>query len=158
MGISFDNIVDILHNKNLIKDDNYNTIKMIKGDSDKQRELTLNAINKNWKQWYDENKGEYPDVNAFFKGTKMTPTSGCGFIDSQNKRCIGIKNRIKELYTKETQNPQEGGKKRGKKTKKSVKKGKKKTMKKKGKKKTKKSVKKGKKKTMKKKGKKKSRK
>ena len=157
MGISFDNIVDILHNKNLIKDDNYNTIKMIKGDSDKQLDLTLNAINENWEDWYDENKGEYPDVNAFFKGTKMTPTSGCGFIDSQNKRCIDIKKHIKELYDNANES-QEGGKKRGKKTKKSIKKGKKKTMKKKGKKKTKKSVKKGKKKTMKKKGKKKSRK
>lgn len=153
MGISFDNIVDILHNKNLIEDDQYNSIKLA-DDLNKQLELTLNAINKNWEGWYRKNKGEYPDVNAFFKGTKMTPTSGCGFIDSSNKRCIGIKNRIKELYTKETQNPQEGGKKRGKKTKKANKKGKKKTMKKKGKKKTKKANKKGKKKTMKKKGKK----
>ena len=156
MRISFDNIFNILHNKKLIGDNTYNRIKMIKGDSE-QLESTLDAINRNWEDWYSENKGEYPDVDAFFKGTKMTPTSGCGFIDSQNKRCIDIKKHIKELYDNANES-QEGGKKRGKKTKKSIKKGKKKTMKKKGKKKTKKSVKKGKKKTMKKKGKKKSRK
>ena len=152
MGISFDNIVDILHNKKLIGDNTYNRIKIIKGDSE-QLESTLDAINSNWEDWYSDNKGAYPDVDAFFKGTKMTPISGCGFIDSRNQRCIGIKNRIKELYNNANQ-PQEGGKKRGKKTKKATKKGKKKTLKKKGKKKTKKANKKGKKKTLKKKGKK----
>ena len=152
MRISFDNIFNILHERQLIDDTQYNGIKMIKGDSE-QLESTLDAINRNWEDWYSENKGEYPDVDAFFKGTKMTPTSGCGFIDSRNQRCIGIKNRIKELYNNANQ-PQEGGKKRGKKTKKATKKGKKKTLKKKGKKKTKKANKKGKKKTLKKKGKK----
>jgi hypothetical protein len=122
-------------------------------DDSHQIQHTLDTINTNWESWYSNNKEKYPDVNAFFKGTNMTPTSGCGIIDSMNKRCLGIKNRIKELYNKANQS-QEGGKKRGKKTKKANKKGKKKTMKKKGKKKTKKSAKKGKKKTMKKKGKK----